>query len=124
MMADKDQIIDLYRQENQAMVDKDVVTLNRILASSMTLEHMTGTIQTKLEWIDQIQNGEMKYFSSHEDQIKDIHIDGDKASLVGQNRVKASVWGSAVNTWLLQMKMEFAKDHGHWIITKQVASTY
>lgn len=123
-MTDRDEIISLYRQENEAMVAKDVVTLNQILAPSMKLQHMTGYVQPKMEWIDQIQNGEMKYFSSIEENITDIKIDSDRASLVGQNRVKASVWGGGVATWPLQMKMEFAKDNGKWIITNQVASTY
>ncbi len=123
-MTDKEAIIELYRQENQAMVDKDIVKLNEILAPSMQLRHMTGYVQPKLEWIDQIQNGEMKYFSSLEEHIKDVKIDGNSASLVGQNKVKASVWGSGVSTWPLQMKMEFTKSNGKWIIANQYASTY
>lgn len=123
-MTDKEIIIDLYRQENQAMVEKDVVRLNRILAPTMKLRHMTGHVQPKQEWIDQVQNGEMKYFSSTEEQIKDVHIMGNHASLVGQNRVKASVWGGAVTTWPLQMKVEFVKNGDTWEITNQVASTY
>ena len=75
-MTDKEAIIELYRQENQAMVDKDIVKLNEILAPSMELRHMTGYQQPKLEWIDQIQNGEMKYFSSVEENIEDVKIDG------------------------------------------------
>ena len=123
-MTDRDEIISLYRKENEAMVAKDVVTLNQILAPSMKLQHMTGYVQPKMEWIDQIQNGEMKYFESTEENIPDIKIDGNRASLIGQNRVKASVWGGGIATWPLQMKMEFAKDDGKWIITNQVASTY
>lgn len=123
-MTDRDEIISLYRKENEAMVAKDVVTLNQILAPSMKLQHMTGYVQPKMEWIDQIQNGEMKYFESTEENITDIKIDGNRASLIGQNRVKASVWGGGIATWPLQMKMEFAKDDGKWIITNQVASTY
>ncbi len=123
-MTDKEAIIELYRQENQAMVDKDIVKLNEILAPSMELRHMTGYQQPKLEWIDQIQNGEMKYFSSVEENIEDVKIDGNSASLVGQNKVKASVWGSGVATWSLQMKMEFTKNNGKWIIANQYASMY
>ncbi|MDM8332389.1 nuclear transport factor 2 family protein [Limosilactobacillus pontis] len=123
-MIDKEAIIELYRQENQAMVDKDIVKLNEILAPSMELRHMTGYQQPKLEWIDQIQNGEMKYFSSVEENIEDVKIDGNSASLVGQNKVKASVWGSGVATWSLQMKMEFTKNNGKWIIANQYASMY
>lgn len=123
-MTDKEAIIEPYRQENQAMVDKDIVKLNEILAPSMQLQHMTGYMQPKLEWIDQIQNGEMKYFSSIEENIKEIVIEGNSASLVGQNKVMASVWGSQVATWPLQMKMEFTKSNGKWIIANQIASTY
>lgn len=90
----------------------------------MSLTHMTGYVQPKLEWIDQIQNGQMKYFSSTEDNIKDIEISGNHASLIGQNQVKASIWGSGVNTWSLQMKMYFKKQNGAWLISKQEASTY
>ena len=123
-MTDRDELISLYRQENEAMVNKDIVKLNEILASTMSLQHVTGYVQPKLEWIDQIQNGEMKYYSSIEENIKDVVIDGDKASLVGQNKVKASVWGSRTAIWPLEMKMEFIKANGKWIIAKQIASTY
>ena len=123
-MMDKEIIMQLYRDENTAMVKKDINRLNEILASSMTLTHMTGYVQPKLEWIDQIQNDEMQYLSSKEANIKNIEIDGNKASLVGQNRVQAKIWGGGVNTWPLQMKMYFEKKNGEWTITKQVASTY
>ncbi|KRM03161.1 DUF4440 domain-containing protein [Limosilactobacillus gastricus] len=123
-MSDEEQIISLYRQENEAMVKKDLVTLNQILAPSMNLVHMTGMVQPKLEWIDQIQNGQMKYFDSQEEHIFDVVIDGDQASLIGQNLVRASVWGGGVTTWPLQIKMEFQKINGQWLITNQIASTY
>ncbi|KRK65447.1 hypothetical protein FC72_GL000916 [Companilactobacillus tucceti DSM 20183] len=123
-MTNEEQIIELYRQENQAMVEKDISKLNEILLPNMSLKHMTGYVQPKLEWIDQIQNGQMKYFSSTEDNIKDIEISGDYASLIGQSQVKASVWGGGVNTWSLQMKMYFKKQNGAWLISKQEASIY
>lgn len=74
-MTDKEQIIELYRTENRAMVAKNISKLNEILLPSMNLTHMTGYVQKKLEWIDQIQNEQMKYFDSVEDNIKDIKID-------------------------------------------------
>ena len=123
-MTDKEAIIDLYRRENKAMVEKDIVTLNQILAPTMQLTHMTGYVQPKTEWIDQIQNEQMKYFSSVKENIKDIKIDGNHASLIGQNKVKASIWGSGVATWPLQMKVNFTKVDGKWIISDQIASTY
>ncbi|WP_125568213.1 nuclear transport factor 2 family protein [Companilactobacillus insicii] len=123
-MTDEEIIIELYRIENEAMVTKNITKLNEILAPSMELIHMTGYVQKKFEWIDQIQNEQMKYFSSKEENIKDIEVNGDSATLVGQNQVRASVWGSNVNTWPLQMKVYFVKQNGQWVISKQVASTY
>ncbi|WP_300562201.1 nuclear transport factor 2 family protein [Companilactobacillus sp.] len=123
-MTDEEQIIQLYRDENSAMVKKDINKLNQILAPSMHLTHMTGYVQPKLEWIDQIQNEQMKYYSSKEESIDDIQVSGDAASLVGQNQVRASVWGGGVNTWSLEMKMNFKKINGEWLITGQLASTY
>ncbi|WP_125588126.1 nuclear transport factor 2 family protein [Companilactobacillus jidongensis] len=123
-MTDKEKIVELYRTENRAMVAKDISKLNEILTPSMELTHMTGYVQKKLDWIDQIQNEQMKYFDSVEDNIKDIKIDGDKASLIGQNQVRASIWGGGVNTWPLQMKMYFVKQNGQWLISNQTASTY
>ena len=123
-MNDKEAIVQLYRDENEAMVKKDINKLNEILAENMKLTHMTGYVQPKLEWIDQIQNGEMQYFESEEDNITDIVIKGDMASLVGQNQVQAKIWGGGINTWHLQMKMYYQRKNGKWIIVSQVASTY
>lgn len=123
-MNDKEAIVQLYRDENEAMVKKDINKLNEILAEDMKLTHMTGYVQPKLEWIDQIQNDEMQYFESEEDNITDIVIKGDMASLVGQNQVQAKIWGGGINTWYLQMKMYYQRKNGKWIIVSQVASTY
>ncbi len=123
-MTDTEIIKQLFRAENKAMVEKDLVTLNDVLAPSMELTHMTGYVQPKLEWINQIQNDEMQYFSSKEEAIKDIEINGNKASFTSQNRVQARIWGGGVNTWPLQMKVYFEKKNDKWIIVKQIASTY
>lgn len=123
-MTDKETIVQLYRDENVAMVEKNLSRLNEILAPTMKLTHMTGYVQPKLEWIDQIQNDEMQYFSSKEDAIKAIKIDGNQASLIGQNQVQARIWGGGTHTWPLQMQVFYEKKNEHWIISDQKASTY
>jgi ketosteroid isomerase-like protein len=114
----------LYRQVNQAMVDKDIAKLEELLKTDTVLVHMTGYSQPVSEWLDQIESEEMKYYSWKEEAIKDIVIDGDKASLIGQSRVKARIWGAGPSTWSLQIHMYFEKVDGEWEIVKQVASTY
>lgn len=124
MTKDEEQIVQLYRAENEAMVKKDISRLDMILGDRMTLTHMTGYVQPKLEWIDQIQNEEMQYLGSKEEAIKDIRVEGNLGQLTGQNLVTAKIWGGSKNVWPLQMKMYFEKNNGRWVISKQVASTY
>lgn len=97
-----------------------MVTLNQILAPAMKIQQLTGAGQPKLGWIDQIQNDELVHYPLVEVNIVEVKIDGDHASLGGQNQVRARLWG----TWPLQMKIDLTKDHGRWLITNQVVSTY
>lgn len=115
---------DMYRQVNQAMVDKDRAKLEGLLEPNTVLIHMTGYSQPVSEWLDQIESEEMRYDSWKEDAIKDIMIEGDRASLVGQSRVCARIWGSGPHTWPLQIEMHFKKINGEWKIIKQIASLY
>lgn len=124
MTKDEEQIVQLYRAENEATVKKDISRLDMILGDRMTLTHMTGYVQPKLEWIGQIQNEEMQYLESKEEAIKDIRVEGNLGQLTGQNLVTAKIWGGLKNVWPLQMKMYFEKNNGRWVISKQVASTY
>ena len=114
----------LYRQVNQAMVDKDTAKLKELIKPDTVLVHMTGYSQPVSEWLDQIESEEMKYYSWKEEVIKNIVVDGDRASLIGQSRVKARIWGAGPSTWPLQIHMFFEKVDGEWEIVKQVASTY
>lgn len=122
-MDDKQQIIRIYRQENQAMVEKDLPILKKILSDDMHLIHMTGYDQSKKEWLEQIKNEQMYYFSSEEESIYDLKIEGNKASFIGQNKVDARIYGSR-NIWNLEMNMMFEKKAGAWLIVRQEASTY
>lgn len=122
--SDEEAVVEIYRAENRAMVERDQATLERILAETMTLTHMTGYVQPRQEWIAQIMDGKMKYYSSTEERVFDVVVEGDQASLVGQNRVKESVWGGGVSTWPLQMRVNLKRQAGRCQIVSQVASTY
>ncbi|MFI3836081.1 nuclear transport factor 2 family protein [Streptococcus equinus] len=114
----------LYRQVNDAMVAKDTKKLAELLKPDTVLIHMTGYVQPITEWLEQIETGDMIYYSWQEDAIKNIKIKGNTASLIGQSRVKARIWGAGPSTWRLQIKMEFENVDGKWKIIKQTASTY
>lgn len=123
-LTDKQKLIALYRAETKAAVDKDISVLNNILAPSMELRLTTGFIMSKIKWIDQIQNEDMKYYASKEEKIQEIKIDGKRASLVGQNKIKGNFWNNGIKIMPLQAKLYFVKDHGNWLIAKQEISSY
>ena len=123
-MSEKETLQTIYRQINQAMVEKDTDTLSQLLRADTVLVHMTGYSQPVAEWLEQIESEDMEYYSWKEDAIKDVVISGNSASLIGQSRVKARIWESGPSTWRLQVKMYFEKRDGQWQVMKQVASTY
>lgn len=123
-MTDDEILKNLYRQINQAMVTKDINMLEKLLEPGTLLIHMTGYRQPVSEWLDQIASGEMTYYSWQEEAIKGVTVGENSASLIGQSRIKARIWGIGPSIWRLQTKMYFEKVNGQWKITKQVASTY
>ncbi|TWS94818.1 nuclear transport factor 2 family protein [Streptococcus sp. sy018] len=123
-MDEKEILKTLYREMNQAMVSKNIEKLESILQPHTDLVHMTGYVQPVSEWLEDIASERMKYYTWQEENIKDVEIHGMKASLVGQSKVRARIWGAGPSIWPLQMLVSFEKIDGQWKIVKQEASTY
>ena len=122
-MDDKQQIEALYREMYQAMVEKDTLKLNQVLADSFVLTHMTGMRQSKQIYIQSIANGTLNYYSAEHEQMN-IKVNGESATLTGRSRVNAAVFGGGRHTWRLQLSFQLVKLDGHWQFTSAQASTY
>ena len=122
-MNNKEQIIALYHQMYQAMVEKDTATLNRIHAPEFVLVHMTGMRQSKQAYIQAIADGTLNYYSAEHEQM-DLTINNEHATLQGRSRVSAAVFGGGRHTWPLQLTFQLVKRNGHWLFTESRASTY
>ena len=122
-MNDKEQIIALYYQMYQAMVEKDTATLNRIHAPEFVLVHMTGMRQSKQAYIQAIADGTLNYYSAEHEQM-DLTINNEHATLQGRSRVSAAVFGGGRHTWPLQLTFQLVKRNGHWLFTESRASTF
>ena len=107
----------------QAMIAKDVAALDSILDDSSVLIHMTGTRQQKRDYLREINNGTLNYYSVEDEEII-INVDGDKAKMTGRSRVNAAVYGGGRHTWRLQIKSTLVKRDGRWLFVEQRASTY
>jgi hypothetical protein len=64
---DRDTIVAAVRRLHielcEAMVAEDVESLEDILAEGFTLTHMTGYLQPRAEWLDDITSRQMQYHS-------------------------------------------------------------
>ena len=123
LFTTEQQLISAYRQMQGFMVAADTRGLKSLLADGFTLEHMTGYVQPRDEWLAHIDNGRMQYFSAAEESVEVLKVNGQQATLRGRNRVKANIWG-AQRAWPLQLDVEFGLVEGRWLMRSAIASTF
>ena len=121
-MNDEEQILQNYKAFYAYKIAGDTVSLDKILAPDFTLTHMTGYVQSKAEWCEQIKNGQMKYYGYEIDDVK-IAVQGDSATLIGRSKTDARIYGTR-HTWNLELTMPMIKLGDRWIIQKAVAKSY
>jgi hypothetical protein len=108
----------------QAMIDGDTEALASLLDPSYTLTHMTGYLQPKAEWLEQISSGRMRYHSAQEqDRVVVVAVSGDTARLVSRDVVEATIWGSR-GTWNLQLTTDYVRRGGTWCAIRTEATTF
>ena len=122
-MDDRQQIEALYKQMYKAMISKDIAALDTILDDGSVLIHITGHRQKKSDYLREIQNGTLNYYSVEDDEIH-ITVDGDNATMTGRSRVNAAVYGGGRNTWRLQLTSTLVKKDGRWRFVESRASVY
>ncbi|SDP79583.1 protein of unknown function [Arthrobacter sp. ok909] len=100
----------------------DVAELDSILADEFTLTHMTGYVQSKAEWLDAIDTGQMQYHRM-ETMEATINTEGTTPGLTARTLTDATIWGSRA-TWRLTLRSWFEPHEDEWVITRTVASTW
>ena len=122
-MTDREEIIACYEAMYDGEIRKDTEYLSHYLDESYVLVHMTGTRMNRQEYFDAVLDGTLNYYwCRHEKET--VHINGNRAELIGDTRVEAAVYGGGKHVWPLRLKCDFVKKEGVWKMTKSVASTY
>jgi LPS sulfotransferase NodH len=106
----------------EAMVSGDVAELESILADEFTLTHMTGYVQSKSEWLEAIESGEMQYHQMETVEAA-LGMDATVPELTARTRTDATIWGSRA-TWRLTLRSWFEPHGDGWVISRTVASTW
>ena len=122
MAGEENRIIAVTDSIIEYMIARDIDGLQSVLDEQFTLTHITGYVQSRSEWLSEIETEGMKYYSAK--KIKHyIDISGDQAVVTLQHLLDARIWGSR-NTWRLQQKMKLQRRNGQWTVINSTASTF
>ena len=122
-MDDRERIAEIYRLYWRYMIEKDADGLRTLMSDEYYLTHMTGTKQSKEEFIEGLLDGTFNYYSAEHDSIEAVN-EGDTARMVGKSRVTAAVYGGRKGFWRLRGDFTLRKENGAWKLTSSRASTY
>ena len=113
MDKEKEEVKKAYIEIQNAMINKDMETLNKMVKDDKKYVHMDGKTQTKEEFFEEIKNGTLNYFNS---VLKNevITVTGNKANIKGNTTLKAKVYGME-GEWTLPTDANFEKINGKWI---------
>ncbi len=107
------EVLAAYRAIQQAMIDKDIETLDRLYRDGTTFTHMSGKKQTKEEFFGEIADGTLNYFA-YDILNPVITVDGGEAVLTADVTLTAKVYGAS-GSWTLPVNAHFTKTDGQWI---------
>lgn len=108
------EIIGVYEDLQQAMIDVDMERLREILPDDYVARHITGVTQTREEWLADIESGEMVYYA-FSDVSYELSQSGDQVQLSVSQRITANIYGSQ-GTWSIPGTRTFEKRDGHWVL--------
>ncbi len=111
--SEESAVLKAFETMQQAMIDKDMDTLDKVIKAGTIFTHMSGKQQTKAEYFTEIKNGTLNYYGYH---IADLHIsvDEDHAVLSCTTTLDANVYGFS-GSWDLHTNAYFEKTNGEWI---------
>lgn len=118
LITTQDDISKIYWQLNTALVEKDIVGLQKLLADGFQLKTSRGDIISKREWIQNIQNGTMRY----------SHFSKNEVQALGRNSATVSsimmgeIWENR-DTWRIAFHLEIVRKGKNIQIQKMIAKS-
>lgn len=110
---EENKVLEVYEKVQQAMIDKDIDTLDRIIKDGTTFTHMSGKTQTKEEYFGEIADGTLNYYKYKIENCR-VTVNGDTATLKADVTLTAKVYGIS-GSWTLHVNPHFEKINGEWI---------
>jgi ketosteroid isomerase-like protein len=112
-MADNRQmIIDLDKKRMTAMAQKDVSTLNALLADDLVYTHSSARLDTKQSLIGNMESGATVYTAVEPSDVEAQDL-GDAVVLTGSCRISVMA-GGRPNSFGVRFTDVYANRGGHW----------
>ena len=108
-------IIERYQAVQQAMIDKDIDTLDEIILDGTTFTHMSGKTQTKEEYFADIGDDRLDY-QNYTMTDAEVVINGDDATLTCYVVLTANAYG-AQGSWPFDVTAHLVRINGEWYLT-------
>jgi ketosteroid isomerase-like protein len=112
MTANGQMIIELDKKRMNAMAQKDVATLNELIADDLIYTHSSARQDTKQSLIDAMVNGKTVYTAVVPSDVKAQDC-GDAVVLTGVARISVNSGGNAMN-FGVRFTDVYAKKAGRW----------
>jgi ketosteroid isomerase-like protein len=112
-MADNRQmIIDLDKKRMTAMAQKDIATLNALLADDLVYTHSSARLDTKQSLIGNMEAGSTVYTAVEPSDVKAQDL-GDTVVLTGSCRISV-MSGGRPNSFSVRFTDVYANKGGRW----------
>ena len=110
------EVIIAFRNHVDALIRKDRGTIEAFLAPSFQLIHITGKVQPKNEFVNEVMGGALNYYQSRLVNPQ-VEVNNNFARMVVDVEFDAMIYGMRGN-WTLHSKNTFQKVNNQWYFLK------
>ena len=122
MAGNGDTVIELDRKRMNAMAQKDLATLNELIADDLVYTHSSARLDTKQSLIGNMESGSTVYTSVVPSDVKAQDL-GDSVVLTGSCRISVNSGGNAMS-FGVRFTDVYARRNGKWqMVTWQSTRT-
>jgi ketosteroid isomerase-like protein len=122
MAGNGDMVIELDRKRMTAMAQKDISTLNELIADDLIYTHSSARLDTKQSLIGNMESGSTVYTSVVPSDVKAQDL-GDTVVLTGSCKISVNAGGRA-NSFGVRFTDVYARRNGKWqMVTWQSTRT-
>jgi ketosteroid isomerase-like protein len=112
MAGNGQMIIELDKKRMTAMAQKDIATLNELIADDLVYTHSSARLDTKASLIGNMESGSTVYTSVVPSDVKAQDL-GDTVVLTGSCRISVNA-GGRPNSFGVRFTDIYAKRGGRW----------